>query len=187
MYVSGIIRSSEIFSETSSRHDSRRKKWLKLSKHYAINNVEQMNIYNMYKLLCIIYTDHHLMHCAFCYVTFWKSWLCSSTTATSRKHVTNRLRCRFQTTTYTKVVKASTWKLLYMILIKIKCAWHLFCEVWHMGSRVMPLFWNWYIHIEKVSVSNFFNSFQIIFNFVHDFPYFLWQSWDRGYTHHNQW
>ena len=46
-------------------------------------------------------------------------------------------------------------------------ACHLLCEVWHRGSRVMPLFWNWYIHIEKVCVSNFFNSFQIIFNFVH--------------------
>ena len=138
-----------------------------------------MNIYSMYKLLYIIYNDHHLM-CP-CYVKFWKSWLCSSTTATSRKQVTHLLRCRFQSNT------TSTWKLLYMILMKIKCAWHLFCEVWHMGSRVMPLFWNWYIHIEKVSVSNFFNSFQIIFNFVHGFPYFLWQNWDRGYTHHNQW
>ena len=137
-----------------------------------------MNIYNMYKLLCIIYNDHHLMHCAFCYVKFWKSWLCSITTVTSRKQVTNCLRCRFQSNTYTKVVKASTWKLLYMLLMKIKCAWHLFCEVVHRGSRVMPLFWNWYIHI--VIVSNFFNSFQIIFNFVHGFPYFLWQSWDRG-------
>jgi len=49
------------------------------------------HIYNMYKLLCIIYNDHHLMHCALCYVKCWKSWLCSSTTATSRKQVTNRL------------------------------------------------------------------------------------------------
>ena len=73
------------------------------------------------------------------------------------------LHCRFQSNTYTKVVKASTWKLLYMILMKIKCACHLFCEVWQRGSPVMPLFWNWYIHIEKVCVSNFFKSFQVIF------------------------
>ena len=45
----------------------------------------------MYKLQCIIYNDHHLMHCSFCYVKFWKSGLCSNTTATSRKLVTNRL------------------------------------------------------------------------------------------------
>ena len=35
-----------------------------------INHVERMNINYMYKLLCIIYNDHHLMHCALCYVKF---------------------------------------------------------------------------------------------------------------------
>jgi len=49
---------------------SHRKKWLKLSKLYEINHVERMSIYNMYKLLCIINNDHHLVHCAFCYVKF---------------------------------------------------------------------------------------------------------------------
>ena len=72
-------------------HYNRRKKCLTLSKLYEINHVEQMDIYNMYTLLCIIYNDHHLMHCTFCYVKFWKSWLCSRTTATSRKQVTHCL------------------------------------------------------------------------------------------------
>ena len=132
--------------QTSSRHVwnySSRKKLLKLSKLYEINHVEGVNIYNMYKLLCIIYNDHHLMHCAFCYVKFWMSWLYTSTTAPSRKQVTNSLYVAVFSlilNTYTKVVKAFTWKLLYMILMKSSCAWHLFCEVWHRGSGVMHLF-----------------------------------------------
>ena len=93
------------------------------------------------------------------------------------------LRCRFQSNTYSKVVKASTWKLLYMILMKIKCAWHLLCEVGHRGFRVMSLF-EIGIHIEKFCVSNFFNSFQVIFNFCSWFSLFPLTTLRRGYTHH---
>ena len=101
-----------------------------LSKHYAINQVELMNIYNMYKLLCIIYNLHES-----CYT--WYLW---------RLNVHDICFVRFGTGV----------------------------------PDLCLLFLNWYIHIVKVSVSNFFNSFQIIFNFVHGFLYFLWQSWDRG-------
>jgi len=138
MYVSGIIRFQNYFRKllhiTYETIYSRRKKWFKLSKHYAINQVERMNIYSMYKLLCIIYNDHHLMHCAFCYVKFCKSWLFKyhgdiAKTGDKSSTLPFSVRCRFQSNTFTKVVKASTWKLLYMILMKIKCAWHLFSEV----------------------------------------------------------
>ena len=40
--------------------------------------------------------------------------------------------------TSTAVVKASKWKLIYMISMKNKCAWHLFCEVRQRVSIVMP-------------------------------------------------
>jgi len=134
-----------------------------------------MDIYNMYKLLCIIYNDHHLMHCAFCYVKFWKSWLCSSTTATSRKQVTNRLRCRFQSNTYTKVVKASTWKLLYMILMKM----HDICFV-RFGTGVPELcpFFKIGISIKRKFVSQ--TSSTVFKSSLKKNMVFLWQSWDRG-------
>ena len=76
------------------------------------------------------------------------------------------LRCFFQSNTNTTVVKISKWNLIYMHVIKSKCAWHLFCEVRHRSSRVMPLFWNCYIRIKKFCVLNFFNSSVIFMFFV---------------------
>ena len=77
MYVFG---NHEVFRKTSFRKllyvtcETIAVAWngLKLSKYYEIIHVERMNMYNMYKQLCILYNDHHLMHCAFCY---GKSWL----------------------------------------------------------------------------------------------------------------
>ena len=67
---------------------------VKLSKLYKVNHVE-VNMNNMYKLLCINYNDHHEkfsnVHSVMS-TKFWKSVyarLCSSTAATSRKQVTN--------------------------------------------------------------------------------------------------
>ena len=68
------------------------------------------------------------------------SRLCSSTAAKTGDKLS--LRCFFQSNTKTTVVKISKWKLIYVNFIKIKCTWHLLCEVRHGGSRVMPLFWN---------------------------------------------
>ena len=95
--------------------------------------------------------------CAFRYVKFWKSafpTLFKYSGDIAKTGDTSYLRCRFQSHTSISVVKASTWKLIFMIFMKNKCAWHLFCAVWQRGSRVMPLFEFCYIHIEKVCVFN---------------------------------
>ena len=69
---------------------------------------------------------------AFRYVKFWKSVF--PTLFKYRGDIAKTgdklyIRCRFQSHTYIPVVKASTWKLIYLIFMKNKCAWHLFCEV----------------------------------------------------------
>jgi len=59
--------------------------------------------------------------CAFRYVKFESldSRLCSSTAATSRKQVTNRIYIAvFSRIRLISVVKASTWKLIYLISMK---------------------------------------------------------------------
>ena len=94
---------------------------------------------------------------AFRYVKFWNSvfpTLFKYRGDIAKTGDTSYLRCRFQSHTSISVVKASTWKLIFMIFMKNKCAWHLFCAVWQRGSRVMPLFEFCYIHIEKVCVFN---------------------------------
>jgi len=119
----------------------------------------------MYKLLCIVYNDHHLVFCIVCSVM-----LCfESPDSVPQRHRENRWQIVFtllfsvEEDLYTTVVKTSKRKLLYMLSMNGKCGWHLFCEVRHRGSRVIPLFWYCNILIEKVCISNFFNSFQVIF------------------------
>ena len=59
-----------------------------------LNRGRGVNMHYMYTLLCIRYKDHHsVLHHAFHYVNSLKVCIphCSSTTATSRKQVTNRL------------------------------------------------------------------------------------------------
>ena len=94
---------------------------------------------------------------AFCYVKFWKSvfqTLFKYRGDIAKTGDNSYIRCRFQSHTSISVVKASTWKLIYLISMMNKCAWNLFCEVRQRGSRVMPLFWNCYIYIEKSCVFN---------------------------------
>ena len=66
------------------------------------------------------------------------------------------------------VFKSSQWNLLHLIPMKSQCLAHLFCEAWHRGSKVMPLFHNYWIPVIDVEGSIYLSPWMIALSFSFD-------------------